>query len=139
MIGEADQRTPTEGRPGDSLAAAAISLARRFASGATLWCVAPQWPAHGRHVAAEFVHPVIVGDAAIIGEIRAEPPGIVVLGHPTRRDPDRGDARGGPAAPDLPGRPAPTRLLRHERDRGGPVAAPRVEEYPCRCRGVPLR
>jgi hypothetical protein len=30
-----------------------------------MWCVAPQWPAHGRHVAVEFVHPVIVGKRAL--------------------------------------------------------------------------
>ncbi len=44
---------------------AALTLARRFAAGATMWCVAPQWPAHGRHVAVEFVHPVIVGKRAL--------------------------------------------------------------------------
>ena len=30
-----------------------------------MWCIAPQWPAHGRHVAVEFVHPVIVGKRAL--------------------------------------------------------------------------
>jgi hypothetical protein len=49
----------------DDLAIAALSLARRFAAGATMWCVSPQWPAHGRHVAVEFVHPVIVGKRAL--------------------------------------------------------------------------
>jgi HupF/HypC family len=39
----------------DDLAAAALSLARRFAAGATMWCASPQWPAHGQHVAVEFV------------------------------------------------------------------------------------
>jgi hydrogenase maturation factor len=48
-----------------SLARSALTLARRFAAGATMWCVAPQWPAHGRHVAVEFVHPVIVGKRAL--------------------------------------------------------------------------
>lgn len=47
------------------LAAASLALARRFAAGATLWAVAPQWPAHARHVAVEFVHPVIVGKRAL--------------------------------------------------------------------------
>ena len=51
--------------PAESLAGAALTLARRFAAGATMWCVAPQWPAHGRHVAVEFVHPVIVGKRAL--------------------------------------------------------------------------
>ncbi|HEY2214618.1 MAG TPA: hypothetical protein VGH31_06140, partial [Acidimicrobiales bacterium] len=49
----------------DDLAAAALSLARCFAAGATMWCVSRQWPAHGRHVAVEFVHPVIVGKRAL--------------------------------------------------------------------------
>ncbi|MDQ1365497.1 MAG: hypothetical protein QOF20_1718 [Acidimicrobiaceae bacterium] len=49
----------------DNLAAAALSLARRFAAGATMWCVAPNWSAHGRHVAVEFVHPVIMGKRAL--------------------------------------------------------------------------
>ncbi len=30
-----------------------------------MWCVAPEWPAHARHVAVEFVHPVIVGKRAL--------------------------------------------------------------------------
>jgi hypothetical protein len=47
------------------LASAALVLARRFAAGAVMWCVAPRWPAHGRHVAVEFVHPVIVGKRAL--------------------------------------------------------------------------
>ena len=42
-----------------------LTLARRFATGATMWCVAPEWPSHGRHVAVEFVHPVIVGKRAL--------------------------------------------------------------------------
>jgi hypothetical protein len=49
----------------DDLAIAALSLARRFAAGATMWCASPQWPAHGRHVAVEFVHPVVVGKRAL--------------------------------------------------------------------------
>ncbi len=47
------------------LASAALGLARRFAAGATMWCVAPQWPAHSLHMAVEFVHPVIVGTRAL--------------------------------------------------------------------------
>lgn len=50
---------------GESVAVAALSLARRFADGATLWCVAPEWPEHARHVAVEFVHPVLVGKRAL--------------------------------------------------------------------------
>jgi len=49
----------------EDLARAALTLARRFAAGATMWCVAPTWPSHGRHVAVEFVHPVIVGKRAL--------------------------------------------------------------------------
>ncbi|HEY0519382.1 MAG TPA: HypC/HybG/HupF family hydrogenase formation chaperone [Ilumatobacteraceae bacterium] len=50
---------------GESVAAASLSLARRFANGATMWCVAPAWPEHARHVAVEFVHPVLVGKRAL--------------------------------------------------------------------------
>lgn len=53
------------GRLADDLAVASLAMARRFAAGATMWCVAPEWPAHGRHVAVEFVHPVIVGKRAL--------------------------------------------------------------------------
>ena len=49
----------------DDLAAAALALARRFHAGATMWCVAPAWPEQARHVAVEFVHPVIVGSRAL--------------------------------------------------------------------------
>jgi hydrogenase maturation factor len=74
----------------DDLAAAALGLARRFAAGGTMWTVAPQWPAHGRHVAVEFVHPVIVGkkalptvhldDRDLVGSVRLlARPGDVVL------------------------------------------------------------
>jgi len=49
----------------DELAAAALTLARGFAAGGTLWVVAPRHPAHGHHVAVEFVHPVIVGKRAL--------------------------------------------------------------------------
>jgi hypothetical protein len=57
--------SPSGAGPAEDLAPAALALARRFAAGATLWCVAPQWPAHARHVAVEFVHPVIVGKRAL--------------------------------------------------------------------------
>jgi len=49
----------------DDLAIAALALARRFNAGATLWCLAPAWPEQARHVAVEFVHPVIVGSRAL--------------------------------------------------------------------------
>ncbi len=47
------------------LAAASLALARRFAAGGTMWCCSPNWPHHARHVAVEFVHPVIVGKRAL--------------------------------------------------------------------------
>ena len=47
------------------LAAAALAFARRFRAGATLWCWSPTAPAHARHVAVEFVHPVVVGKRAL--------------------------------------------------------------------------
>ena len=49
----------------DDLAACALDLTRRFADGATMWCVAPLWAEHARHIAVEFVHPVIVGKRAL--------------------------------------------------------------------------
>lgn len=50
---------------GQELARAALVLARRFAGGATLWCVAPRAPEHAQHLAVEFVHPVIMGTRAL--------------------------------------------------------------------------
>jgi hydrogenase maturation factor len=55
----------TESPVSASLASAALTLARRFAAGATMWCIAPEWHAHGRHIAVEFVHPVIVGKRSL--------------------------------------------------------------------------
>ncbi len=49
----------------DDLSHAALALAKRFTRDATMWCIAPQWPEHARHVAVEFVHPVIVGKRAL--------------------------------------------------------------------------
>ena len=59
--------------PGDALALAALALARRFSAGATMWCVAPEWREHARHVAVEFVHPVIIGKPALAGGERRRP------------------------------------------------------------------
>ena len=47
------------------LAIASLVLARRFSTGATLWCLAPAWEPHAQHIAVEFVHPVIVGKKAL--------------------------------------------------------------------------
>lgn len=49
----------------DAVAATALDVAGRFAAGATMWCVAPQHPEHARHLAVEFVHPVIMGKPAL--------------------------------------------------------------------------
>ncbi len=57
--------TPRTSEPAAALATAALALARAFATGATMWCVASEWPSHARHVAVEFVHPVIVGKRAL--------------------------------------------------------------------------
>jgi D-sedoheptulose 7-phosphate isomerase len=50
---------------GKDLAAAAFTLAKRFAAGATMWSIAPSWEPHALHIAVEFVHPVIVGKRAL--------------------------------------------------------------------------
>lgn len=47
------------------LAAAAFTIAKRFAAGATMWSLAPSWEPHALHIAVEFVHPVIVGKRAL--------------------------------------------------------------------------
>jgi hypothetical protein len=47
------------------LAAAAFTLAKRFATGATMWSIAPSWEPHALHIAVEFVHPVIMGKRAL--------------------------------------------------------------------------
>ncbi len=58
--------TPDLGTVADDLARAALAMARRFNHpGATLWCASARWPFHARHVAVEFVHPVIVGKRAL--------------------------------------------------------------------------
>jgi len=60
-----DRSAVTDRGLSEDLARAALTLARRFAGDATMWSVAPTWPSHGRHVAVEFVHPVIVGTRAL--------------------------------------------------------------------------
>jgi hypothetical protein len=49
----------------EHLAVSAVALAERFSSGGTLWSIAPRHPEHARHLAVEFVHPVIVGKPAL--------------------------------------------------------------------------
>ena len=77
---------------GTDLASAALDLARRFAAGATMWCVAPRWTEHARHVAVEFVHPVIVGK-------RALPAVFVDAARSDRRAADRVGRRGRAGVP----------------------------------------
>jgi hydrogenase maturation factor len=101
----------SEERLAGGLAVAALAVARRFAAGATMWCVAPSWPAHGSHVAVEFVHPVIVGkralpavhveDEDLVGAVRLlARPGDILLGIADSGDEEvaavvrRGDAWG---------------------------------------------
>ena len=49
----------------EDLAAAALAVARSCARGGTVWSCSPGWAAHARHVAVEFVHPVIVGKRSL--------------------------------------------------------------------------
>lgn len=71
---EAPARTPLIDEDlSQDLATAALSLARRFNAGATLWVVSPQWEPHAHHVAVEFVHPVIMGKRALPSVALVEP------------------------------------------------------------------
>lgn len=47
------------------LAATSLTMAQRFAAGATMWSIAPGWEPHALHIAVEFVHPVIMGKRAL--------------------------------------------------------------------------
>ena len=49
----------------EDLAQTAFTLAKRFATGATMWSIAPSWEPHALHIAVEFVHPVIMGKRAL--------------------------------------------------------------------------
>ena len=49
----------------EDLAVTALTLAKRFAAGATMWSIAPSWEPHALHIAVEFVHPVIMGKRAL--------------------------------------------------------------------------
>ncbi|HZC92112.1 MAG TPA: HypC/HybG/HupF family hydrogenase formation chaperone [Mycobacterium sp.] len=81
------------------LAAAAFTLAKRFAAGATMWSIAPSWEPHALHIAVEFVHPVIVGKRALPAVALTGPnlidlvrvsvrPGDIVIGVGAADDPD---------------------------------------------------
>ena len=88
---------------GADLATASLALARRFAAGATLWCIAPAAPEHAHHVAVEFVHPVVMGKRALpavsidgpepVAELRTVVrPGDVLLAVSAAASPVVGDA-----------------------------------------------
>ena len=79
---------------GADLAGAALALARRFAAGATMWCLAPELPEHARHVAVEFVHPVIMGKRALpaVAVDDGDPVTRVAGARAPRRHPVRGGA-----------------------------------------------
>lgn len=57
--------TSSTGIGADDLAVTSLALAGAFAAGATMWCCSPAWPDHARHVAVEFVHPVVTGTRAL--------------------------------------------------------------------------
>ena len=80
---------------GADLAGAALALARRFAAGATMWCIAPELPEHARHVAVEFVHPVIMGKRALPAVAVDDGDAVtrVAVARASRRHPVRGVAR----------------------------------------------
>ncbi len=81
------------------LAAAAFTLAKRFAMGATMWSIAPTWEPHALHIAVEFVHPVIMGKRALPAVALTGPnlvdlvrvsvrPGDIVIGVGVADDPE---------------------------------------------------
>ena len=81
------------------LAAAAFTLAKRFAVGATMWSIAPTCEPHALHIAVEFVHPVIMGKRALPAVALTGPnlvdlarvsvrPGDIVIGVGAADDPD---------------------------------------------------
>ena len=68
-----------------------------------MWCLAPRWPEHARHVAVEFVHPVIMGKRALpavsivvadpVAQLRAvAKPGDVLLAISMADEPVAGEA-----------------------------------------------
>lgn len=91
------------------LAATAMTLAKRFAAGATMWSIAPSWEPHALHIAVEFVHPVIVGKRALPAVALTGPdlvdlvrvsvrPGDIVIAVGSADDPEvRSVMRRGPA------------------------------------------
>jgi phosphoheptose isomerase len=101
--GRADSGVGIDADLAADLATASLTLARRFASGATMWCIAPSSPEHAHHVAVEFVHPVVMGKRALpavsidgpdpVTELRTEVrPGDVLLAVSTGEAPAVVDA-----------------------------------------------
>ncbi|MDQ6696293.1 MAG: HypC/HybG/HupF family hydrogenase formation chaperone [Actinomycetota bacterium] len=64
-MAQEDESPEALGSLAGDIASAALALARSFASGATMWCWAPEASEHAQHVAVEFVHPVIMGKRAL--------------------------------------------------------------------------
>lgn len=79
-----DELEESSSRLAERLAQCALTLARRFSDGATLWSVAPGRRDHGLHVAVEFVHPAIVGKPALPAVAIVEPDVIDNLRHCVR-------------------------------------------------------
>ena len=64
-----------------------------------MWCLAPAWPEHARHVAVEFVHPVIVGKRALPAVSVVDPDPVAALRATVRA----GDVLVGVSTADAPG------------------------------------
>jgi hypothetical protein len=79
LANPADRSLAVDPGVAGELARSALATARRFAAGATMWCLAPAWLEHARHVAVEFVHPVIVGKRALPAVAVDDPDPITAL------------------------------------------------------------
>ncbi|CAN5200537.1 hypothetical protein BH20ACT3_BH20ACT3_02560 [soil metagenome] len=80
-----------------AVAATALAVAERFAAGAVLWCISPEHPEHARHLAVEFVHPVIMGKPALPA-VSVDGPDVVATMRSMVRSGDVVVAVGGPGA-----------------------------------------
>jgi hypothetical protein len=60
-----EEQSESSRRLAGQLARCSLAMARRFAGGSRLWCLAPDRADHALHIAVEFVHPVIVGKRAL--------------------------------------------------------------------------
>src|SRR5271163_3831693 len=75
------------------LAAAAFTLAKRFAAGATMWSIAPSWEPHALHTAVELTGPALVDQV----RISVQPGDIVVAVASAHNTQVRSVMRRGPA------------------------------------------